>query len=140
MATNSVWTEVLAPKFTAPTVLVVVEGETIICWPNPLPIGKDKSYVVVDFLLCANSTATTTYKFPETGAVILIDASSQFPMSSWTDSGKVVAKLFDFNNDEDDYHYTVRVERYDKLSSTEEFSLTKVISMELDPGIRNGDT
>lgn len=88
-------------------------------------------YVVITFVLQAEISGCV---FPDAGAVVITSPSLQFPLVSRTDSNGLSAKLFDFNSDTKEYHYTVSVDINNLTGNT---PLT--LKLEIDPGIRNGD-
>ena len=97
--------------------------------PEILPVYGQ--YVVINFKL---QTEISGCVFPDAGAVVVTSPSLQFPLVSRTDANGLSTKLFDFNTDEEDYHYTVSVDVRNPEANT---SLT--LKLEIDPGIRNGD-
>ena len=85
------------------SVTQVSGGVQVNCFPNPLPVEAGKKYVVLDFVLI-----TEGYEFAASGAIVVVDVSTQFPLASFTESS-TRARLFDFNFDErsTSYHYNV---------------------------------
>jgi len=97
--------------------------------PEILPVYGQ--YVVINFVL---QTEIIGCVFPDAGAVVITSPSLQFPLVSRTDANGLSTKLFDFNSDEEDYHYTVSVDIKNLANTTH-----RILKFEIDPGIRNGD-
>jgi hypothetical protein len=99
--------------------------------PEQLLMGRNNEYVVISFIL---QTDIAGCAFPDTGAVVLTSPSLQFPLVARTEADGMIARLFDFNSDDKEYNYTVRV----NVPRVESNDLL-LLELELDPGIQNGD-
>ena len=112
------------PKRVAPVTVTVetIDNQVVIlCNPNPVPIDKGASNVLISFTL-----ATPGYRFKMTKAITLDVPFDDFPYSSWTTSD-VTAALYDRNKVADDLKYTVNVV---STKTEQEYSV--------DPVIQNG--
>ncbi|MEO5689093.1 MAG: hypothetical protein ABIR54_17170 [Burkholderiaceae bacterium] len=113
------------PKRVVPVTVDVTtlpDGNVVItCSPNPVPIDKGASNVLLNFTL-----ATPGYRFAMTKAITLDVPFDDFPFASWTTSD-VTAALYDRNKVADELKYTVNVV---SVKTEQEYSV--------DPVIQNG--
>ena len=100
-------------------VTTVPDGTVVItCSPNPVPIDKGASNVLLNFTL-----ATPGYRFKTTKAITLDEPFDDFPFASWTTSD-VTAALYDRNKFADALKYTVNVV---STRTEQEYSVDPVI-------------
>jgi hypothetical protein len=98
--------EANTPKRVVPVTVDVetVDGVvTITCSPNPAPIDKGASNVLLSFTL-----ANPAYRFRTAKAIELDVKEDDFPYASWTLSDTSAA-LYDRNKVADELKYTVNV-------------------------------
>ena len=99
------------------TVTTNLDGTlNIVCNPNPVPVRVLNSLITFNL-------RTPGFHFKSTGAVAIQGTFDDFPFPSWTQNA-TTASLFDINNNEDTFDYTLRIKR-DK--DDVEFSVDPVI-------------
>lgn len=121
------------PQIQENTVRVTVKpGPSLTVTPPVLPVNGQ--YTLITFELKVETEGN--WVFPSTGAIVMVASSAQFPLIAWTDQTLTKVSLFDFNSDFDEYHYSVYVNRL--LGGDSDPELPRVLKLEVDPAIQNG--
>jgi hypothetical protein len=71
------------------------------CTPDPVSVKNANALLVFEL-------DNDDYKFPDTGAVVVATPGDDFPSAAWRVSPQLVT-LYDENNDQVSYKYTVAV-------------------------------